>query len=353
MNIMIALQVLGIIVGFGFLIFIHELGHFVAAKMCKVRVLAFALGFGPDIVKVSHKGTKYALKAFPLGGFVLMSGENPKDVKGEVGEYLSLKWYKKIFISFLGPFCNYLLAVILFVFIFNIWGTSIISNSSQIGSVLKDSPAVQAGLVSGDKIIAIDGKNVNTWNDLSEKLKDKADKETYFVVERGSYSFNVNIFVSKNPVTGVGVIGITPYVIHIDVNIFKSIYLGFKVVIVQSVMTVTYLFNKIISFEKPELSGPIGIMNTMVDATKSGIDEYLKLLGVISVALGLFNLFPIPMVDGGMIVLFFVEGIIKKQISTKTVQIYNTVGLLFILVIFIFATYSDLLRLGIGNLFGK
>lgn len=350
---MISLQILGIIVGFGFLIFIHELGHFVAAKMCKVRVLAFALGFGPDIVKVNYKETKYAIKSFPLGGFVLMAGENPKEAKGEAGEYLSLKWYKKIFIAFMGPFCNYLLAIFLFTFIFNIWGASTLSNSSRIGDVLKDQPAAQAGLVAGDKIISIDGKNVNTWNDLSENLKDKADKETYFVVERGSNSFYVNILVSKNPVTGAGVIGITPYITHTDANIFESIYLGSKAVIVQSVMTVTYLFNKIISFEKPDLSGPIGIMNIMADATKSGIDEYLKLLGVISVALGLFNLFPIPMVDGGMVVLFFVEGIIKKQISTKVVQIYNTIGLAFILVIFIFATYSDLLRLGIGKLFGK
>ncbi|MDR2616335.1 MAG: M50 family metallopeptidase [Endomicrobium sp.] len=350
---MIVLEILGIIVGFGFLIFIHELGHFIASKMCKVKVLTFALGFGPDIVKVNHNGTKYAIKAFPLGGVVLMDGENPKKAKGEIGEYLSLIWYKKIFIAFLGPFCNYLLAIILFAFIFNIWGTSTISNSSKIGGLLKDCPAEQAGLMSGDKIISIDGKSVNTWDDLSENFKSKAGKETYFVVERGSYSFNVNMLVSKNPVTGTGVIGITPYVTHDDANFFKSVYLGSKVVIVQTLMTVKYLYNKIVSFEKPELSGPIGIMNVMADATKSGIDEYLKLLGIISVALGLFNLFPIPMVDGGMILLFSIEGIIKKQISTKVVQIYNTIGLLFILAIFIFATYSDLLRLGIGKLFGK
>ncbi|MDR0617234.1 MAG: site-2 protease family protein [Endomicrobium sp.] len=350
---MIVLEILGIIVGFGFLIFIHELGHFIAAKMCKVKVLAFALGFGPDIVKAKHNGTKYAIKAFPLGGFVLMAGENPKEAKGEIGEYLSLIWYKKIFIAFLGPFCNYLLAIILFAFIFNICGTSTISNSSKIGDVLKNCPAEYAGLVPGDKIISIDGKSVNTWDDLSENLKSKADRETYFVIERGSYSFNVNMLVSKNPVTGTGVIGITPYVIYEAANFFKSVYLGSKLVIVHTVMTVKYLYNKIVSFEKLELSGPIGIMSIMADATKSGIDEYLKLLGIISVALGLFNLFPIPMVDGGMIVLFFIEGIIKKQISTKVVQIYNTIGLLFILLIFIFATYSDLLRLGIGKLFGK
>jgi regulator of sigma E protease len=350
---MIIFQVLGVIIGFSFLIFIHELGHFIAAKLCKVRVLAFALGFGPDIIKFNHLGTKYVFKVFPMGGFVSMAGENPKEAKGEIGEYLSLKWYKKIFIAFMGPFCNYLLAIFLFTFIFNIWGTSTVSNSSKIGDVLKDQPAAQAGLVRGDKIVSVDNKDISSWDDLSESLKNKADKETLFVIERDSYSFNINILVSKNPVTGTGIIGITPYVVHSDANFFKSIYLGAKVVITQSVMTVTYLFNKIVTFEKPELSGPVGIMNVMADATKSGIDEYLRLLAVISVALGLFNLFPIPMVDGGMIILFFVEGIIKKQISTKVVQIYNTIGLVFIVGIFIFATYSDFLRLGIGKLLGK
>ncbi|MDR0724120.1 MAG: site-2 protease family protein, partial [Endomicrobium sp.] len=146
---------------------------------------------------------------------------------------------------------------------------------------------------------------------------------------------------------------VTPYIIHNDANFLQSIYWGTKITVAQSVLTVTYLFNKITALEKPELSGPIGIINVMADATKSGIDEYLKLLAVISIALGLFNLFPIPMVDGGMIILFFIEGIIRKQISTKVVQIYNTIGLFFILAIFVFATYSDLLRLGIGKLFGK
>ncbi|MDR1418309.1 MAG: site-2 protease family protein [Endomicrobium sp.] len=350
---MIILQILGILVGFGFLIFIHELGHFIAAKVCKVGVLAFALGFGPDIIKFNHLGTKYAIKAFPLGGFVSMAGENPKEAKGEAGEYLSLKWYKKIFIAFMGPFFNYLFAIFLFTFIFNIWGISTVSDSSKIGDVLKDRPATQAGIISGDKIISVDGENVSSWNDLSENLKNKADKKTLFVVERGSYSFDVNILVSKNPITRTGMIGITPYIVHSDVNFLKSVYLGPKAAVDQSVKTVKYLFNKITALEKPELSGPIGIMNVMADATKSGIDKYLKLLAVISVALGLFNLFPIPMVDGGMIILFFVEGIIKKQISTKVVQIYNTIGLFFILAIFIFATYSDLLRLGIDKLFGK
>lgn len=347
----IILQILGIAIGLGFLIFIHELGHFLAAKSCKVRVLTFAFGFGPDIVKYVHKGTKYCIKAIPFGGFVAMAGDNPDDAKGEEGEYLSLPWYKKIFIAFAGPFSNYILAVFLFAFVFNIWGVSKMSPSSHIGSTVENYPAFSAGLLPGDKIVAIDGIEISTWNEISENIKDKAEKEVPFIIERDSETFEINMTIARHAVTGAGAIGVTPHIIVSEAGFFKSIFLGAKAAIQQSIMTVIYLGDKIISWEKPDVAGPIGVMQIMANATKSGMQDYLKLIAVISVALGLFNLFPIPLVDGGMIVLFFVEGIIRRPVSTKAIQIYNTIGLFLILAIFIFATYSDLLRLGIAKLF--
>jgi regulator of sigma E protease len=349
----IVLQILGVVAGFGFLVFIHELGHFFAAKMCKIRILTFALGFGPDLIKHTYKGTKYCIKAVPFGGFVSMAGDNPTGATGGEGEYLSLKWYKKVWISFAGPFLNYILAVFLFVFVFNIWGVTKISTSSSIGAVIENYPAAQAGLVPGDKIKSIDGVEIDTWEELLSNLKNKAEKQTTFVIERGTYSFDLSMIVTKNPVTREGSIGIAPLKTNIEIGFFKSICLGVEASIMQTVSTVAYLIDKVISFETPEISGPIGIMRTMANATKSGMQNYLSFLAIMSVTLGLFNLFPIPMVDGGMIVLFFVEGIIKKQISAKIVQIYNTIGLVFILGIFLFATYSDILRLGVGKLFGK
>lgn len=350
---MILLQILGIVVGLGFLIFIHELGHFLAAKMCKVRVLTFALGFGPDIVKYEYKGTKYALKAIPLGGFCSMAGENPDEATGGEGEYLSLPWYKKIWIAFSGPLSNYILAVFLFALLFNVWGVSTVSNNSAIGSTVENYPAASAGLQPGDIINSIDGEAVSTWNEMTAALKDRAEKEVPFEITRGTYTFNTNITIAKHPVTGVGALGVTPFIEKRDAGFFKSIGLGATATISQSVMTVLYLGDKIISWEKPDIAGPVGVMQVMANAAKSGMEDYIKLLAVISVALGLFNLFPIPLVDGGMIILFFVEGITRKRISTKVIQVYNTIGLVLIGFIFIFATYSDLLRLGIGKLFGN
>ncbi len=349
----IILQILGIAVGLGLLIFIHELGHFLAAKMCKVKVLTFAFGFGPDLLKYNHNGTKYCIKAIPFGGFVAMAGDEPEKATGAQGEYLSLPWFKKIWIAFSGPFSNYILAVIIFAVIFNIWGVSKVSTFSEVGSTVADYPAAAAGLLKGDKIVSIDGVQIKTWNELSDNLKDKAEKETAFIIERGSYTFDLNMAVAKNPVTGMGAIGISPAIVKADAGFFESFALGAEAAVVQTVMTVAYLLDKLISWEKPDVAGPIGVMQVMANATKSGAEDYLKLLAVISVALGMFNLFPIPLVDGGMIVLFVIEGITRKKISPKVVQAYNTVGIFLILLIFIFATYSDLLRLGVGKFFTK
>jgi regulator of sigma E protease len=350
-------KILGVTVGFGFLIFIHELGHLFAAKMCKVRILTFAFGFGPDIIKHTYKGTKYCIKAIPFGGFVSMAGDDPNEATGADGEYLSLKWYKKAWIAFAGPFSNYILAVFLFAFVFNIWGVTTLSMGSSIESVVENYPAKQAGIMPGDTIKSIDGIEINTWNELALNLKDKADKQTVFVVERGTYSFDLSMIVAKNPTTGFGVIGVvghsTVKTVKVEAGFVKSLFLGAKTSIAQTIMNVAYIADRVISFKKPDISGPIGVMQVMANAIETGMCNYLRLLAIISVALGLFNLFPIPMVDGGMIVLFFIEGIIRKQISTKIVQIYKTIGLIFIIGIFIFATYGDLLRLGIGKLFGK
>jgi regulator of sigma E protease len=343
------IQIVGVAIGFGFLVFIHELGHFLTAKAFKVRILTFAFGFGPDLIKHTYKGTKYCIKTIPFGGFVAMAGDNPQEATGAEDEYLSLKWYKKVLISFAGPISNYILAVFLFAFV----GFSTTSKTSSIGSVLENKPAAKAGLMHGDRIKSIDEVEVNTWSEMAANLKEKANKQAVFVIERGTYTFNVTMTVEKNPVTGAGVIGAGPLVERLEAGFFKSVYLSVKAPVDQTIMTVSYLINKLISFEKPDISGPIGIMQRMGDVAKSGMAEYLEFLAVISVALGMFNLFPIPMVDGGMIVLFVIEGIIRKQISTKIVQIYNTIGLIFIIGIFVFATYSDLLRLGLGKLFSK
>ncbi|MDR3243203.1 MAG: M50 family metallopeptidase [Elusimicrobiota bacterium] len=348
----ILLQIIAVAFGLGFLIFIHELGHFSAARLCKVRVLTFSFGFGRDLIKYVHKGTKYCIKLVPFGGFVEMAGDTPDKATGDSDEYLSKAWYKKVFIAFAGPFANYVLAILIFAFVFNIWGAAQTTEISQIGFASKDYPAYEAGLIEDDIIKSIDGVPISKWEDISYNLRNKSNQNAAFIIQRGSYSFALNMLVANNPVTNFGLIGVSPKIIKRSVGSLESFKYGFNTVIIQTFMTVSYLIDKIVTWEKPDISGPIGIMHVMADATQRGLEDYLTLLGIISVALGLFNLFPIPFVDGGMIILFLIEGIIRKQIGSKIILVYNTVGIIIICAIFLFATYSDLMRLGINKLFG-
>ena len=347
----VLLQTVALLFGLGLLIFIHELGHFSMAKLCKVRVLKFAFGFGKELWGFTKGDTRYSICLFPFGGMVAMAGENPDEAKGEKDEFLSLSCYQKLLIVFFGPLMNYILAIFLFAFVFNIWGLATVSKDAYIGNLAPKSCAQQAGLTVNDKIISVDGVAINSWMDLITNLKDKAEKNINVKVLRQDKELDFNFVLDKNPTTGNGMLGIQPIVLKEKTTFFKSFYYACDTAIYQSTFTLKYLWDKLIKWEKPEVAGPIGVIQVMAKSAKNGLESYIRLLAVISVALGLFNLLPIPLVDGGMIVLFLVEGIIRKKISLKVVGIYNTIGLSLILLIFLFATYSDLIRLGVDKLF--
>ena len=347
----IILQIVAVLFGLGLLIFIHELGHFAMAKFYKVKVLKFAFGFGKELIGFTKGETRYSICLFPFGGMVAMAGENPDDATGQKDEFLSLPFYKKVMIVFAGPFMNYILAILMFAFIFNIWGLAVISEEAQIGALAKDSCAEKAGLLIDDQIISIDGTEIQDWIDLTKNIKDKAEKEINVKILRQDKELEFNFILDKNPTTGSGMLGIQPVIIKEKTPFFKSFYYACDTALYQTTFTLQYLWDKLIKWEKPEVAGPIGVIQVMAKSAKSGFESYIRLLAVISVALGLFNLLPIPLVDGGMIVLFLLEGIIRKKISTKVISVYNSIGLALILIIFLFATYSDLIRLGIGKLF--
>jgi len=352
----IILQILAVVFGLGLLIFVHELGHFVMAKIYKVRVLKFAFGFGPELFGFSKGETRYAVCALPLGGMVEMAGEYTTE-KGapepKPGDYLYCPWYKRMMIAFMGPMMNYILAIFLFCALFSIWGLTVISEESFIGNLAPGMSAQRAGMQEGDKIISIDNVEIKSWEDIMDNMQDKADKQIHISVLRNNEKLDFTFVADKNPITDVGMLGIQPKITMEKTGIFRSAYLSVQMVWLQTAVTVSYLWDKLVKWEKPELAGPVGVIQIMAKSADAGLSSYIRLIAIISVALGLFNLFPIPLVDGGMIVLFIAEGITRKKISMKVVQIYNTIGVGIILLILIFATYSDLIRLGIGKIFSN
>jgi len=344
-------QVLAVAFGIGLLIFIHELGHFLMAKYFKLKVEAFAFGFGPELVGFTYGETRYQIRAIPLGGMVKMPGEDIETSTGNPDEFLSQAWYKRLIIAFFGPLMNYLLAILLFTIVIFFWGLTKPSPLPVIGQVMAGYPAEKAGIRAGDRITEINNVPVNTWEEMAVLIHKFPGQEIKITALRDKEAVTLSVTPKKDSSTGYGLAGIMPSVEIEKLGLGESVYLSCKMVVYQSVFTLKYLGQKIIRLEKPEVAGPIGVMQILATAAKTGMPDLLHLLAVISVALGLFNLLPIPLVDGGHIFTALVEFVIRRPVNKKIIQVSNFAGLAIILAIFVFATYSDLARLGLD--FGK
>ncbi|OGS19090.1 MAG: hypothetical protein A2219_05550 [Elusimicrobia bacterium RIFOXYA2_FULL_50_26] len=340
-------QILATVMGIGFLVFIHELGHFLMAKKFKIPVEKFAFGFGPELVGFTYGETRYSICAIPLGGMVKMPGESADSATGAPGEFLSQPWYRRLTIALFGPLMNYALAIILFGVVVYVWGLPNPSPLPIVGQVIESFPAEQAGLRSGDQITAINGIGIKTWAGMADFIHSHTDEKLQFSVKRGEEILSITITPKKDPASGMGLVGISPSMTTEKVGLIRSAGIGTRAVAYQSYFTLKYLGEKIIKWEKPELAGPIGVIQILAKAAKAGWENLIYLLAVISTALGLFNLLPIPILDGGHIFIALIEGITRRPLSRKSMQTANLIGFGIIMFIFIFATYSDLARSGI------
>lgn len=337
------LQLLAVAFGIGLLVFIHELGHFMFAKIYKIAVEKFTIGFGTELFGFTKGETRYSICLIPLGGMVKMKGEDEKST-GAPDEFSSQAWYKRLIIALFGPLMNYFLAAVLFAVVFLSWGVAGPSKLPYIGEVKTNMPAATAGVLSGDLVKQINGKAINKWEEISETIS-ASNGAISFVLLRGTSTVEVNMNADKDPISGRFIVGIAPKVEYEKVSAFKSIKLAIKVPITQTVFTVKYLYEKIATGKKPELAGPIGVMQFLGKAASDGLASLLYLLGVLSVALGMFNLFPIPVLDGGHIMFAIMEGVSGRKLSAKAVQIATLIGFVFLISVMVFATYGDIARI--------
>jgi regulator of sigma E protease len=189
---------------------------------------------------------------------------------------------------------------------------------------------------------------VKDWEEMSGFVHKHPDEVLEFSVLRNDKDIlEFKIKTVRDPAYKIGLIGVAPKILAEKVGILQSMNFGVKMVVKQSWFTLKYLGEKIVKWEKPELSGPIGVVQILAKAAKAGIENLLYLLAVISTALGLFNLLPIPMLDGGHIFIALIEGLVRKPLGKKAIYAANSVGFVIIISIFLFATYNDLLRIGL------
>ncbi|WP_366921671.1 RIP metalloprotease RseP [Metallumcola ferriviriculae] len=335
------MTLLATVIIFGLLIFIHELGHFIVAKRAGVYVEEFSLGMGPKIVSRQKGETLYSLRALPIGGFVRMGGME-SDLEVPEGQGFNDKTVlARMSVIFAGPLMNFILAVILFVVVFMVLGVP--SDANVVGRVLPDKPAAEAGLMAGDRITAVDGQKVTNWMDLVRIIHNKADQEISLSIVRNGDEREFTAVPQLDPEYNVGLIGIEQsWERH---GLFGAIWLGLeqsyeitKLILVGFIQTFTGQI-------EAEVSGPVGIYSLVGQAMKFGFGTLLNFTALLSLNLGLINLFPIPALDGSRLVFLGFEGLRGRPLDPDKENMIHLIGFALLMMLIIVITYNDIAKL--------
>ncbi len=351
--------ILPFVIVLGIMIFVHELGHFLVAKYFDVKILKFALGFGPILTRKTIGETEYSIRYFPLGGFVKMLGEDIEDnetqflsPEEEAKSYKNQHPLKRIAIVSAGPFFNIVLALFMFCGIYLISGIDVML--PEIGQVTDDSPAQRAGLLKGDIITTIEGKSIERWLEVKELVADKSGIPLMVTVKRGDQHVSVTVTpeetVLKNEFgedVKSSLIGIVASgkLKTIELGPWQATKEGFKETfkwIKLIFVVVGKLFQGVISIKT--LGGPILIGQMTGQIAQENLSYLAPFMAIISINLGILNLFPIPILDGGLIVFLFIELVIGKPLSVKKRELAQKFGLFLLILLMAVVFYNDIAR---------
>ena len=422
-SILVSIFVLGILVA------VHEGGHFIAARLMKVNVEKFSIGFGPKLFGFFRNGTEFVISLIPLGGYVKMQEENPGEAK-ELNEFdkqfsfTAKKWYQRAFIAFAGPLVNFVFAVILLIFSFWV-GKNYYDQPAVVGKVsaeystffqpediitkvngkevkgwiqmiqnLKEDnnvielvrdgqlqkihldkiervdfyneilpkveaivgeasvglPAYQAGLQTGDKIIAINGESVDDWYEMQRIISTSEGEQLNFLIKRGEQEFSKITKLQNNMVDDRKIIGISqlqPIKIEEDYSFWQSAKYG-SLSAVNFVALNYAMLGKLFlnpSELKNSVGGPVMLYSMSKQTAKKGFSDVLAFIGALNLILMVMNLLPIPVLDGGQILFCFIEGIRKKALAEKTQIILQNIGFVFLMMLMLFAFWNDIAKM--------
>jgi regulator of sigma E protease len=332
------------IIGLGLLIVLHEGGHFIVARLCGMRVERFSIGFGPTLLGFKRGGTLFQIAPIPLGGFVQITGLNPNEEfdKADPMVYPNRPRWMRLAMVLAGPAANYLTAIVLAFIIFTVYGIG--TKTTRIEEPLPNSPAATAGLKAGDILVAANGQPVDAEHPINEVIKASQGAPVNITVRRdgqeqtfavtpyakdGSYLVGINIGVERKHVpVGSAVKEAVVYPYHQSVFILVSLY-------------------DVIRGDAPgSLQGPIGITKEMAKAANRGMLSFLSILMVLSVYLGLFNLLPLPALDGGRAVFLGIESLIRRKVDPRIEAMVHTAGFVLLLGVLVVVSFKDIFGKG-------
>ncbi|MFY9114518.1 MAG: RIP metalloprotease RseP [Dethiobacteria bacterium] len=330
------------IIVFGLIIFVHELGHYIAARLSGIKVLELALGFGPRLIGWSRGGTDYSLRIIPFGGFCRMLGEDPSE-KDHPGNFTEKPLLSRIAVVVAGPLMNFVLALLLLFSVYFFFVGVPITDSTGIGNVVPGHPAAEAGLQTGDQLTAIDGVNVSNWNDVVSLIEDKEGRqvELAFIRDGKQNVISITPIAEETPEGTRGVIGITP---RVEKFVFGgAINSSFQYISFVLVATYQTLTGKV----PLEVVGPVGIISFVGQAANNGIVSLMLLTALISFSLCIMNLLPIPALDGGRLLFLLIEGIRRRPLDPEKEGFIHMIGFAILIILILLITYNDLIRLDI------
>lgn len=343
------------VLAISFLIFFHELGHFLAARTLGVKVNTFSIGFGEKIYTKNVGGTDYCLSAIPLGGYVQLKGQDDTDPKVknyDRDSYNVLSPIKRIYILFAGPFFNFILAFFIYILLGSI-GVERLAPS--IGHIAEGSAAASAGLAKNDKILAINGVKISEWDEISKNVK--LEPSTILIDRNGSQMTinltpkigeTVNLFNEKvqRPLVGISPNGEVVKIYHTGL---AGINFAFSETIEASKL-IFKSFEKLVVGAVPlkEVGGIVQIADVTSKAAKISLGVLLTIVALISVNLGVLNLFPIPALDGGHILFNLYELIFRREVNERVLIMLTYCGWALLLGIMVLATFNDIMRLSGG-----
>jgi regulator of sigma E protease len=341
----------------GILIFIHEFGHFLVAKLVGVKVLTFSLGFGPKLLGTKIGETEYQISALPLGGYVKPLGDNPRDKvpkEEQARAFIHQPVPKRMAIILAGPLANFLLAIVIFCLLYSIMG--IPQSPALVGKVVQGSPAQKAGIQSGDLILQVDKVKIAQWADLPSVIAKSKGRNLQLIVRRGKKVIPLrvtpqtatvkNIFGEEIKTYQIGIMASGEFVLK-RVPVYSAIGMAFSqtwLVTKLTVISIVKVIERVIP-AKQALGGPIMIAQMAGRQAQEGFLSLIFFTAIISINLGIINLFPIPILDGGHLLFLTLESIIGRPLSVKKLELAQQIGLIIIILLMAFIFYNDIMRI--------
>ena len=343
----------------GLLVIVHELGHFIVARRTGVKIIRFSVGFGPRLMTWKRGDTEYAISAIPLGGYVKMAGEQQDEHSRQPWEYLSKPIGTRALIVFAGPFVNYLVALV------SLWTVFVIGYPELlpvVGHVMDKTPAQAAGVQPRDRIQAINGQPIESWDGMTKLIYASPGHPLQFTLARGEQPVEVTITPQPKTITDpfgrpklIGLIGVAPS------GDFHALRVGPLAAVGRTItqqnewigQTMTALWSMVTGrlSMRDSVTGPIGIIYLTSEAVRMGIAPLLFLVSLFSLSLAIFNLFPVPILDGGHLLFLVLEKLRGRPVSVTVQERAAQVGFFALITLVVVVCVNDVNRFGLFEKF--